>query len=142
MAATILGVAIVGVFLVPLVTAWSVSLFPIVPRTPHPVVKAVVFNHLLPGLVVGAVLGLATGLVSPVRRFWVVMLPAVLVLLTYLLIGLVLYPVRWTAAGFLKYLMPLWGAFFVGAAIAGVVAEKLRSLNTPSKNTGPTATKM
>lgn len=124
-AAVVIGtIALVGFFLFPLVTSLSITLFPVSADRVAPLVRMAILHHVVPGLAIGIILGLATVLLCPVRHFALLMLPAILVFFAYIILQLTLYPVTWNTRFYLTFFLPGWMAMFIGAAGIAVVGRK------------------
>jgi len=124
-AAVAIGViALVGFFLFPLVTSWSIALLPVSATSVAPLVRMAILHHVVPGLAIGIILGLATALLCPVRHLALLMLPAILVFLAYMVMQLTLYPVEWNTRFVLTFFLPEWASMFIGAIGVVVIGRK------------------
>jgi hypothetical protein len=145
-AAAVGSIAFVGYFLVPLVAAWSITLFPPAEDGVAPLVRMAILNHVLPGLAVGIILGVAAVVLSPIRSVLVLTLPAIIVFLAYLVLQMTLYPIDWSTRVVLTLLLPEWAAFIIGASGVAIIGGTRRGANQasharsePARNAGSSA---
>jgi hypothetical protein len=145
-AAAVGSIAVVGYFLVPLVAAWSITLFPPAADGVTPLVRMAILNHVLPGLAVGIILGVAAVVLSPIRSVFVLTLPAIIVFLAYLVLQMTLYPIDWNTRVVLTLLLPEWTAFIIGASGVAIIGGTRRGANQtshatsePARNAGSSA---
>jgi len=132
----IAAIALVGFILFPLVAAWSIALFPVTADSAVPLVRMVILHHVIPGIAMGIILGLAAVLLCPVRHLTVLMLPTIFVFIAYLVLQTLL-PMTWNTRYILTFVLPGWIAMFIGAAGVVVIGRNLRVSNHASEAIAP-----
>ena len=116
----------IGIFMLPLFTAWVFILFPPDPASTYFRLKFLVLHEVLPSMLVGLTLGMLAAVPTGRRHWATTSFPAVIVTLFYVVFQEVTYMVGWSMKSFLEIFIPTWVPLVGCSLLAGYVMSLVR----------------
>ena len=121
-----LVLSLIGVFLLPFVSACFVGLFEVSAKDPAFWLKSIALQHVLPSGLVGAILGAFAAIPAGPRALTAALVPSTALCVFYLVLQLVAFPSPWSTVAFFAMFALTWIPLIGSAALVGVAMGRIK----------------